>query len=334
MRERIPDAAVVLLAGPGSRRLEAMAIAEAAHVVCRAGHLPGEPAGECPDCRRVRRKEHPDVMVAAPESARRVNPPPFEETSGSKETTIPTALVRALAADATRLPYESQRRAIVLLDVDRTEPAAYSALLKILEEPPSRARFFLTATRPRLLPSTILSRVALHTVPAHSRVATAAALRARGLSAEEADARAAFFPADAEEAADLNLSEEREVRDRILEAVSGLFLSRSVSWALALAAVLSEGDGDDAASRLGLLAVLLRDAAAAAGDPAGAGVIHRERLADLARLGASAPRALLDAAERALVLAADFDGPRLNVRLACEGFALGLLATLALLQTA
>ena len=75
VRERIPDAAVVLLAGPGSRRLEAMALAEAAHVVCRAGHLPGEPAEDCPDCRRVRRKEHPDVMVAAPESARRVNPP-------------------------------------------------------------------------------------------------------------------------------------------------------------------------------------------------------------------------------------------------------------------
>ncbi len=325
MKERIPDAAVVLLAGPGSRRLEAVAMAQAAHVVCRAGHVPGEPAEACPDCRRVRRKEHPDVMVAAPESSRRVNPPPFEETSGSKETTIPTALVRALAADATRLPYEAQRRALVLLDVDRTEPAAYSALLKILEEPPSRARFLLTATRPRLLPSTILSRVTLHTVPALSRVATAAALRARGLSAEEADARAAFFPADAEEAAELKLPEEREVRDRILEAVSGLLLAHSVSWALALAAVLAEENGDGAASRLGLLAVLLRDAAAATGDPAGATVVHRERLADLARLGASGPRALLDAAERALILAADFDGPRLNVRLACEDFALGIL---------
>lgn len=327
MRDRIPDAAVVLLAGPGSRRLEAVAMAQAAHVVCRAGHVPGEPAEACHDCRRVRRKEHPDVMVAAPESSRRVNPPPFEETSGSKETTIPTALVRALTADATRLPYEAQKRALVLLDVDQTEPAAYSALLKILEEPPSRARFLLTATRPRLLPSTILSRVTLHTVPALSRAATAAALRARGLSSEEADARAAFFPADAEDAGELDLARQREIRDRILEAVSGLFLSRSVSWALALAAVLAEEDGDDAASRLGLLAILLRDAAAAADDPAGTAVVHRERLADLARLGASGARALPGAAERALIFAADLDGPRLNVRLACEDFALGLLKT-------
>lgn len=325
MKVRTPDAAVVLLAGPGGRRLEAIAMAEAAHIVCRAGHLPGEPSEECPDCRRVRRREHPDVMVAAPESARRVNPPLFEDSSGSRETTIPTALVRAIAGDASRLPYEAKRRAIVLLDVDRTEPAAYSALLKVLEEPPSKARFLLTATRPRLLPSTILSRVTLCPVPALPRPATAAALRARGLPPEEADARAAFFPADADEAAGIDLPAARALRDRLLEAVSGLFLSRSVSWALALAAVLAEEDGVEAASRLGLLAVLLRDAAAAADDPAGTAVIHRERLDGLARLGASGPRALLDAAGRALTLAADFDGPRLNVRLACEDFALGLV---------
>ena len=70
-----------------------------------------------------------------------------------------------LAADASRLPYEGARRVLVLLDVDRTEAAAFSALLKVLEEPPSRARFVLTATRPRLLPPTILSRVVLRRLP-------------------------------------------------------------------------------------------------------------------------------------------------------------------------
>jgi hypothetical protein len=323
--ERLPDAPVVLLSGPGSRRLEAVALAEAAHVVCRAGHRPGEGSDDCPDCRRVARGEHPDVMVAAPESRRRVHAPPFEELSGSKETTLPTALVRAVAADASRLPYEARRRAIVLLDVDRTEAAAYSALLKILEEPPSKAQFLLTATRPRVLPPTILSRVVLYSLPAMSRAATAAALRARGLSAEESEARAAFFSADAEDAAALDLEAVRSLRDRLLEAVSGLFLAGSVSWGLTLAAILAEEDAEEAANRLGLLAILLRDASAAAVDPAGHGVVHRERFADLARLGEADPRRLLDAAEGALALAADFDGPRLNVRLACEAFALGLL---------
>jgi DNA polymerase-3 subunit delta' len=323
--ERIPDAPVVLLAGPGSRRLELLALAHAAHVVCRTGHPAGEGRDDCPDCRRVRRGEHPDVMVAAPESRRRVHTPLFEEATGSKETTLPTALVRAVAADATRFPYEARRRAIVLLDVDRTETAAYSALLKILEEPPSKARFLLTATRPRVLPATILSRVALHVLPALPRGATAAALRARGLSGEEAEARAAFFSADAEDAAALDLDALRALRDRLLEAASGLFLTDSVSWALTLAAILAEDDAEEAAHRLGLLATLLRDASAAAVDPAGHGIIHRERFADLARLGVADPRRLLDAAQAALVLAADFDGPRFNVRLACESYALGLL---------
>ena len=323
MTERIPDVPVVLLAGPGSRRLEALALAEAARVVCRAGHLPGEGGDDCPDCRRVRRGEHPDVMVAAPESRRRVHTPPFEESSTSKETTLPTALVRAVAADASRLPYEARRRALVLLDIDRTEPAAFSALLKILEEPPSKARFFLTATRPRVLPATILSRVVLYALPALPRAATCAALRERGFSPEEAEARAAFFAADAEDAAALDLGALRTLRDRLLEAASGLFLTDSLSWALALAALLAEEDVEEAARRLGLLAMLLRDAAAAAVDPAGHGVVHRERFADLARLGEADTRRLLDAADSALRLAADLDGPRLNVRLACESWTLG-----------
>ena len=89
-------APVVLLSGPGSRRLEALALEAAAEIVCGPGFDPESSAA-----RRVFRREHPDLMVAAPERRRRVNPPPFDETDG-KETTLPTALVRAVAADATR----------------------------------------------------------------------------------------------------------------------------------------------------------------------------------------------------------------------------------------
>jgi DNA polymerase-3 subunit delta' len=319
-----PEAPVVLLSGPGGKRLEALALAEAAYVVCRFAHEPGTAGPDCPDCRRVARGEHPDVLVAAPESRRRVHTPSFEETAGSKETTLPTALVRAVAATATQLPYEAKCRAIVLLDVDRTEPAAYSALLKILEEPPSKARFLLTATRPRLLPPTILSRVALYSLPAVPRAETAAALRTRGMAADEAEARAALAPAHPEDAAALDLAAARAERDGLLEAISGLLLTHSVSWALDLAARIGEDDASVAASRLGLVATLLRDAAAAAVDPEGAAVVHRERFADLRSLGAVDASVLLDAAERALRLAADLDGSRFNVRLAAEAFALGL----------
>ena len=323
---------VLLLAGPGSKRLEALALEEAARVICRGGGHPADP--DCPDCRRIFRPEdeklrakipgHPDLLVAAPERRRRVNVPAFEE-GDTKETTIPTALVRAIAAESTRLPYEAQRRAIVLLDVDRTEPAAFSALLKILEEPPSKTRFLLTATRPRLLPPTILSRVTLRAAPASSRGETAAALRARGLPEEEAVARAAFRPSDVEEAAGLGLKEARDLRDGLLAALSGVYLVDSVSWALALAALVAEKDGAEAVERLGLVALLLRDAAAAAVDPAGQNVVHRERFADLARLGSVAASRLLDGATAALALAASLSESSRNVRLAAEAFALGML---------
>jgi len=314
----VSGAPVVLLAGPGSKRLEAAALEEAAATICGRGFDPESNAA-----RRVFRREHPDLMVAAPERRRRVNAPAFEEGE-TKETSIPTALVRAVAADSTRLPYEAAMRAVVFLDVDRTEPAAFSALLKILEEPPKKTRFLLTATRPRLLPPTILSRVTLQPMPGSTRAETTDALVARGMAPEDAEARAAFVPHDADEASALDLAEARATRDALLEAASGVFLTRSRSWALALAGLVSGDDAAEAGRRLQLLGQLLRDASAATVDPAGAHVVFRERFQDLARLGAAPGAHLLDAAEGALALAGSLADSRRNVRLATEAYALGL----------
>ncbi|MBK9375149.1 MAG: hypothetical protein IPN03_15870 [Holophagales bacterium] len=316
------DVPVLLLTGRGSRRLEAEALDVAAGLLCRSG----DRTGACNDCRRVARREHPDLLVAAPEASRRANTPAFDESSTSKETTIPTALVRALASDAFRLPYEADRRVLVLLDVDRTEAAAFSALLKVLEEPPSRARFVLTAARPRLLPPTILSRLVLRRLPSPSHDTLVAALVARGLSSEEAAARAAFRPTGEEEAVDLDLAGERASRDALLEAVSGLLLSGSTGWALVLAGRLAADDAASTADRFGLLARILRDAVAAGTDPAGRTVLHAERYRDLVRLSEAGTGVLLEAASRALLEAADLPDSRRNPRLAAESYALSLLA--------
>ena len=91
-------------AADGAQHLVApQALDVAAGLLCRSG----DRTPDCADCRRVARREHPDLLVAAPESGRRANTPPFDETSGSKETTIPTALVRALAQ---RIATPSSRR--------------------------------------------------------------------------------------------------------------------------------------------------------------------------------------------------------------------------------
>lgn len=315
----IRDVPVLLLTGRGSRRLEEEAISVAARLICRSH------SASCPDCPRVARREHPDILVAAPEKGRRANTPRFDEASDSKETTIPAALVRAVAAEASRLPYEAPRRAILLLDVDRTETAAFSALLKVLEEPPSRTRFILTATRPRLLPPTILSRVVLERLPDPSRAEVAAALVAAAMSPGEAEARAAFATGGVEEARELDLSGARALRDGLLEAVSGALLTGSAGWAIVLGQRLTAEDAEETAARLALLAQLLRDAAAAVVDPAGQTVVHRERFSDLCRLAEAGGSRLLDTASQALELAAQLPDSRRNARLAAEVFSMSFL---------
>lgn len=141
---------------------------------------------------------------------------------------------------------------------------------------------------------------------------------------EEAEARAAFAPHDADEAAQLDLAEARAIRDALLEAVSGIFLARSLSWSLALGTLLGADDALEAVRRLQILAQLLRDAAAAPVDPAGRHILFRERFKDLALLGTAKAADLLDAASGALELAASLTDSRRNVKLATEAFALGL----------
>ena len=72
------DVPVLLLTGRGSRRLEAEALDVAAGLLCRSG----DRSTACNDCRRVARREHPDLLVAAPEASRRANTPAVRRVVG------------------------------------------------------------------------------------------------------------------------------------------------------------------------------------------------------------------------------------------------------------
>ena len=322
--ERLPDAPVVLLAGPGVEAARGARPRRGRAVVCRTPRF-GDAERDCADCRRVRRGEHPDLLVAAPESRRRVHTPPFEETSARRRRRSRPRSSAPSRRTATRLPYEAPLRAIVLLDVDRTEPAAFSALLKILEEPPSRTRFLLTATRPRLLPPTILSRVTLRPIPGTSRAETAAAPAARGLAPEEAEARAAFAPPTRTTPPPSTSRRRARRATRSSRPSPALFLTGSLSWALVLAGLLADDDAGEAARRLGLLAHAPPRRGRRAGRPGGG-----PRRPPRALRGSRAPRtAVRRASPRRRRAApsrspADLDGSRRNVRLATEAFALRL----------
>jgi DNA polymerase III subunit delta' len=98
---------------------------------------------KCAPCYQLQRNRHPDVMVVA--------------TVDGKD--IPVDTVREVIEESKLFPTSGKIRAFVIDGVDRfTGKASSDALLKTLEEPPARSRFFLLAEDIRRVHTTILSR--------------------------------------------------------------------------------------------------------------------------------------------------------------------------------
>ncbi|HSL93522.1 MAG TPA: hypothetical protein VK905_02845, partial [Bacillota bacterium] len=115
---------------------------EIAGVFARALLCSGEnkPCGQCRHCRLMEANCHPDYFEIVPEG-----------------TSIRISQVRALIGSAHLTPTEALRKVYLLRQADSMTEQAANALLKLLEEPPSRVSFLLLADSADL-PSTILSR--------------------------------------------------------------------------------------------------------------------------------------------------------------------------------
>lgn len=106
---------------------------------------PNPPCRQCPACRQVAVRAHPDVLWLEPESRSR---------KIQAETIRQTLLPRL--SQTTFI--EGGWRAAVLLDADCLTDAAANVFLKMLEEPPPRAIILLLSGAPRSLLPTIISR--------------------------------------------------------------------------------------------------------------------------------------------------------------------------------
>ncbi|MCG8618055.1 MAG: DNA polymerase III subunit delta' [Desulfobacterales bacterium] len=105
-----------------------------------------DPCGNCSSCKKILAGMHPDMICVGLEDAK-------------KNLTI--AQIRDLGRLITVRPNEAAYRMVLIQDADRMNIQAQNALLKVLEEPPERTFFILTAEgTARLLP-TILSRCRL-----------------------------------------------------------------------------------------------------------------------------------------------------------------------------
>lgn len=139
-RGRVPHA--YLFSGPVGAPLLDTAMALAAALNCQ--RTKGEPCGECDACAKIIAGIHPDVVTLVREGAANI---------------VPIESVRNQVIARIGLPpHEADVRVFVVEEATAMAPPAANALLKTLEEPPTRTLFVLCTSAPEQLLPTIRSR--------------------------------------------------------------------------------------------------------------------------------------------------------------------------------
>lgn len=140
--DRLPHA--ILLRGSSARTRGSVSAFLAQAFVCEGEN---KPCGRCSHCMKAGINSHPDVITVDP--------------AAQNEKTFKIALVREMKDDAYIIPNEASRKVYILKSADKMNVQAQNALLKLIEEPPSYARFILECESSSAMLETILSRVSL-----------------------------------------------------------------------------------------------------------------------------------------------------------------------------
>lgn len=140
--DRLPHAILLRGAGSATRGKVSSFLAQA--FVCEGEN---KPCGRCSHCMKAGINSHPDVITVDP--------------AAQNEKTFKIALVREMKDDAYIIPNEASRKVYILKSADKMNVQAQNALLKLIEEPPSYARFILECESSSAMLETILSRVSL-----------------------------------------------------------------------------------------------------------------------------------------------------------------------------
>ncbi len=135
----------LLIVGPRGAGAGTLARDAVATLMCGAP-VNGGPCGACRSGRLIASGSHTDLVVISP-------------TGASDEIGIEP--IRALAAGLALFSVEGGRRIALIERADRMNEAAQNALLKTLEEPPSRTHVILAAAEDSRLMPTIRSRCAV-----------------------------------------------------------------------------------------------------------------------------------------------------------------------------
>ena len=206
----------LIFSGPGERT--AAARYAAAAMECTAG---GErPCLACPDCRKVIRDIHPDVVFVRDD----------------EHAEISVDVVRRTRADAFIRPNEGARKIYIFEDCSLLTEKDQNVLLKTVEEGPAYAAFFFCTENAAALLQTIRSRcVEVKTAPVQQGEDAGlpqAIELARVIAAGSAAGRAAFF---------VSLEREKIKRD----ALGALFEQTRLLFSAALLSLYGEAPAEN-----------------------------------------------------------------------------------------
>ena len=109
-------------------------------LICEKGPTP-DPDGTCEDCELIAAGEHPDVY----------------ELDAASRTGVENVREEIIGR-VNYAPTRGRYKVYIIDEVHMLSVAAFNALLKTLEEPPSHVVFILCTTDPQKVPETILSR--------------------------------------------------------------------------------------------------------------------------------------------------------------------------------
>jgi DNA polymerase-3 subunit delta' len=248
--DRVPHA--LLFHGPEGVGKASVARAIAAALLCESGRAEG--CGVCSSCKLVDSAGHPDLLVVERQLKK--------ASSGPEDLRlfITVDQIRDLSRVAAMAPRQGGRRVFIIDPADRMNAEAQNALLKTLEEPPGAAVLILVAPRAHLLLPTVRSRC--FSVPFGPLLVSELAklLAMRGMSAEEAAARAALAEGRPGKALALDLEALQKRRAELLEVLETLTSTvEGIAQLPSMALSLAGKDEATLISGLELLEGLLRD---------------------------------------------------------------------------
>lgn len=109
------------------------------------------PCGNCVSCQRIAGGKHADVMLTDLDS-------PVRTTEPGTRTKISINDIKEIERSASLFPYEGTYKVFIINGAENMSREAANSLLKILEEPPEKVVFILTASDESLLLPTVISR--------------------------------------------------------------------------------------------------------------------------------------------------------------------------------